>query len=52
MGKSPNNMTNNNKKACLLDDRLNFSIEANSRSEPISNTGNFKKGSCHRSYTL
>ena len=31
---------------------LNFSAEADPRRESISNVGNLKKGSCHRSYTL
>ena len=42
----------NKRKACLLDDMLNFSSEADPRRELISNMGNLKKGSCHRSYTL
>ena len=40
------------KKACLPDDRLNFLAEADLRRESISNVGNLKKGSCHKSFTL
>ena len=47
----PINMTNK-RKACLLDDMLNFSAEADPRRESIFNVGNLKKGSYHRSYTF
>ena len=48
----PINMTSKKGKSCLPDNRLDFSAKANPKREPISNTSNLKKGSCHRSYTL
>ena len=45
-------MTSKKGKSCLPDNRLDFSAKANPKREPISNTSNLKKGSCHRSYTL
>jgi len=45
-------MTSKKGKSCLPDNRLDFSAEADPKREPISNAGNLRKGSRHRSYTL
>ena len=48
----PINTTNKKGKACLPDNKLNFSAEVDPTREPISNACNLMKGSRHRSYTL